>query len=205
MKLRYALILVLFGGLVILTGCLFSSGPWAEFTAVPRFDYPPLEVHFDASASSSPNGIITSYNWDFGDGEIDTGVTVTHTYWVKGIYPVTLTVTDTAGKVGMRTRTVEALNRAPHAQFEYWPYMVGVDQAMTFDASESYDEDGYIVEWIWSFGDGSSGAGEEVEHTYLSAGTNGYKYPVTLTVIDEDGASGSLTRYVQVIGCDSCP
>jgi len=204
MRFRIIPILVLLCGLVVITGCLFSSAPRAEFSANPRFDYPPFEVEFDASASSSPNGAITTYEWSFGDGETGTGVKASHTFTEKGIYPVVLTVTDSTGTVGTRTRNVQALNRVPHAEFTYWPYMVGTNQEVTFDASTSYDEDGYIVEWIWAFGDGTSAEGEVVRHTYLSAGGHGKKYPVTLTVIDEDNASKSVTKLVQVVGCDSC-
>jgi len=204
LRLRIVLTSILLCALLSATGCLFSSGPRAEFSATPLFDYPPFEVAFDASASSSPNGAITAYAWSFGDGETGAGVKASHTFTEKGIYPVVLTVTDSTGAVGTRTRNVEALNRVPHAEFTFWPNMVGVNQEVTFDASTSYDEDGYIVEWIWSFGDGTSAEGEVVGHSYLSAGAQGKKYPVTLTVIDEDNASKSVTWPVQVVGCDSC-
>lgn len=204
MRVRIVLMFILLCGLALTTGCLFSSAPRAEFTATPLFDYPPFVVEFDASASSSPNGAITTYGWSFGDGETGTGVKVSHTFTEKGIYPVVLTVTDSTGAVGTRTRNVQALNRVPHAEFTFWPNMVGVNQEVTFDASTSYDEDGYIVEWIWTFGDGTSAEGEVVGHTYLSAGGQGKKYPVTLTVIDEDNAGKSVTKLVQVVGCDSC-
>ena len=38
-----------------------------------------------------------SYQWDFGDGNSGTGMSVTHTYTSPGIYIATLTVTDDAG------------------------------------------------------------------------------------------------------------
>jgi len=204
MKVKYVFILVLLAGLFALGGCLFSSSPRAEFSADPEFAFPPLTVHFDASASSSPNGAIVSYAWNFKDGETDTGVNVTHTFYEKGVYPVTLTVTDSTGAVAAITHNVEALNHAPHAEFTYRPYMVGVNQDATFDGSGSYDEDGYIVEWLWAFGDGTTGSGEEVVHVYLSAGASGKRYPVALTVIDDNGKSSSVTHSIQVVGCDSC-
>jgi len=201
---RILLMFILLCNLVLATGCLFTSGPRAEFSATPLFDYPPFEVAFDAGASSSPNGAIVTYGWAFGDGETATGVKTSHTFTEKGLYPVVLTVTDSTGAVGTRTRNVQGLNRVPHADFVFWPNMVGVNDEVTFDASTSYDEDGYIVEWIWSFGDGTSAEGEVVGHAYISAGGQGKKYPVTLTVIDEENASKSVTKSVQVVGCDSC-
>ena len=53
---------------------------------------------FDASGSSDPNGTITSYRWDFGDGQTSTRSTPTasHTYAIAGLVTVTLTITDKA-------------------------------------------------------------------------------------------------------------
>jgi PKD repeat protein len=53
-------------------------------------------VTFNGTGSSDNVGIV-SYEWDFGDGTIGTGVTVTHTYTTEGTYIVTLTVKDAAG------------------------------------------------------------------------------------------------------------
>ena len=189
--------------IALLTGC-GTAGPQASFTATPMYDYPPFEVAFDASASSSPYGSIVSYEWDFGDGDSDTGQEVEHTFEEKGIYVVTLTVRDSEGYTGIRSRSVEGLNRVPTAYFTYSPYMVGVGDDLRVDASDSEDEDGEIVEYIWDFGDGSVGEGVKATHVYESAGGSGIKMPITLTVIDDDNGVASITRYVQVVGCDSC-
>ena len=189
---------------LILSGCLGGPTPNAAFTATPQFGYPPLDVTFDASAASSPNGAIISYTWDFGDGETDTGMTTSHIYNEKGIYRVTLVVTDSDGKTGARSMSVEAMNRAPVALFDHWPYVVSVNYPMEFDASDSYDDDGEIVQYLWSFGDGTTGEGMVVEHEYRTAGGSGWKPTVTLTVIDDNGASGSRQMQVNVVGCDSC-
>lgn len=189
---------------VLLGGCLFSRAPQAEFTCVPAKGYPPFTVHFDASLSSSPDGNIVSYAWDFGDGTSGIGRTTEHTFTKKGVYPVCLTVTDSTGAVGTVCHNVYALNRSPHAAFTYYPYMVGKGDPVYFDASASSDPDGEVVEYLWTFGDGTTTTGEYVEHIYTSAGGSGTQYPVTLTVVDDDGARDSVTQYVHVVGCDSC-
>ena len=51
-------------------------------------------VTFDASASYDPDGIITTYYWDFGDGTNGNGLSLDHTYTSVGTFYVTLTVTD---------------------------------------------------------------------------------------------------------------
>ena len=55
------------------------------------------------------------------------------------------------------------------------------------EGSDSYDPDGEIVYWRWGFGDGNYGAGETVDHVYLSWNWNGTGYDpfsVSLTVTD---------------------
>ena len=52
---------------------------------------------FDASASLDPDGAITSYVWEFGDGTSGSGATASHTYSTGASYTVMLTVTDNAG------------------------------------------------------------------------------------------------------------
>jgi hypothetical protein len=61
------------------------------------------EIIFNGSTSLDHEGTIESYVWNLGDGTIKTGVTVTHSYVNKGIYPVTLTVTDNASNTDNQT------------------------------------------------------------------------------------------------------
>ena len=57
---------------------------------------------------------------------------------------------------------------------------------VVFDASESYDPNGQITEWIWEFGDGEIGEGPVVEHQY---GLENLSLPliVSLTLTDDMG------------------
>lgn len=56
-----------------------------------------LSVHLDASGSSDPDGSVTSYAWDFGDGSTGSGAVTDHVYATGGRYDVALTVVDDAG------------------------------------------------------------------------------------------------------------
>jgi PKD repeat protein len=197
-------LVIVVAAVAALSGCFLQSAPRAEFTATPAFDYPPLDVTFNASSSSSPNGPIVNYSWDFGDGATAGGVIVTHTYTEKGVYEVTLEVRDSAGETGTRTKSVEALNRVPVARFTINVYTTGVRQPVWFNASESTDSDGEIVDYLWDFGDGATDEGMLVEHEYQSAGGTGWRPEIMLTVVDDNGATNSVMHQVLIVGCDSC-
>lgn len=70
--------------------------PLAQFTIYPTGENA-LEMHFEAQASSDPDGQLVSYQWEFGDGSSTSGEQVTHAYNAPGEYIVTLTVEDNAG------------------------------------------------------------------------------------------------------------
>jgi len=203
-NLRMAIGVLVLAAALAVSGCISTSSPHAKFTKTPKEGYPPLEVTFDASASSSPNGAIVSYEWDFGDDEAGSGVTVEHTYTEKGTYSVTLVVTDSTGATAARTDEVQALSLPPVAKFTVTPYYVTVDEAVWFDASDSYDPDGEIVDYLWDFGDGTSDEGVVVSHEYTSANGTGWRPQIILTVVDDDGVVSMAKGEVRVVGCDSC-
>lgn len=57
----------------------------------------PALVVFDGSGSSDPEGDPLAYLWDFGDGDVGSGVTPSHIYDVAGTYEPSLVVTDPGG------------------------------------------------------------------------------------------------------------
>lgn len=71
--------------------------PDAEFVFSPTAPKVGETVVFDASGSSDPDGVITRYQWAFGDGSTGSGVTATHVYGTAGDFTVTLAVTDDDG------------------------------------------------------------------------------------------------------------
>ena len=79
-----------------------NQPPTARFT----YTCTELTCSFDGSSSSDPDGTITSYSWNFGDGGTAAGATTSHTYGADGSYNVTLTVTDNEGATGSTSQTV---------------------------------------------------------------------------------------------------
>ncbi|MFM1767857.1 MAG: hypothetical protein RJA22_386 [Verrucomicrobiota bacterium] len=162
-------------------------------------------VSFDASQSRDPDGLITSYGWEFGDGTTGTGPTASWAYAAPGTYEVTLRVTDEWGAVAVDKAvvTVTAVpvgNQPPVAD-------AGQDRTGTnrvpvsFHAGGSRDPEGSALVYQWNFGDGSTGAGLLVSHVYASAG----QYVVELTVTDAGGATARDTAVVSVVASANQP
>jgi VCBS repeat-containing protein len=139
-------------------------------------------------ASSDPDGQVTAWSWDFGDGSTaSTQQNPLHTYPGDGTYTVTLTATDNDGAADAAAASVTVQapkNKAPHAEFEV--ACPNQDLTCTF-TDKSSDDDGNVVSWHWDFGDGQSSTDQSPSHTYAAPGT----YHVTLTVTDNGGAAAS--------------
>ena len=139
-------------------------------------------------------------HWDFGDGAASSQRNPTHSYGTPGGYQVKLTVTDDDGAKDTRARTAEPKaappppsppNKPPHADFQVHCH----DGACAFE-DRSKDDDGTIVSWSWSFGDGDTSGERNPVHTYPGKG----HYDASLTVTDNDGASNTKTSRIDMKG-----
>lgn len=155
-----------------------------------------LECSFDGSTSSDADDSIVSYEWDFGDGSAPmTEAAPTHTFTGPGTYTVSLTVTDEFDAQGTATVQLKVLANQPPVAVVGEPVCDVLKCA--FDGSGSSDPDSgdSVAGYSWDFGDGSPKVeGVDPSHSYDAAGT----YTVTLTVVDEQGASASVTYDVTV-------
>ncbi len=66
----------------------------------------------------------------------------------------------------------------------------------SFDGGSSSDTDGTVTAYAWDFGDGTNGSGATPSHVFAVPGT----YTVALTVTDDDGAVGTISKPVTVTG-----
>ena len=85
-------------------------------------------------------------------------------------------------------------NQPPVATFSFKPDIPVIGGVVAFNASESYDPDGNISEYLWDFGDGTTAYGKIVEHVFNSSGM----YTVALTVVDDKGMKNTTVKTVQV-------
>jgi PKD repeat protein len=81
-------------------------------------------AYFNGTNSYDPDGTIVSYDWDFGDGNMGSGITASHVYSTDGIFTVTLTVTDNDGANDTDTCVVTVLVVYPAPPTDFWAVLV---------------------------------------------------------------------------------
>jgi hypothetical protein len=74
-----------------------------------------------------------------------------------------------------------------------------VNETITFDGSQSYDNDGNITQFLWNFGDGSTSTQATATHAYTQANTYNY----SLRVTDNDGATDQKTGQITISGAST--
>lgn len=164
-----------------------AGGPYAAAVGTP--------VILDGSASRDPDGSITAYAWNFGNGTSGSGATPSATYATAGTFNVTLTVTDNGGATHQASTTVTVTtNTQPPVANAGGPYAGAVNVAINFSGAASRDPDGSVVSYLWNFGDGTTASGVTAVHAYTAAGS----YTVRLTVTDNDGLTNSASTTAQV-------
>ena len=195
-----ALVMVHMMLLGLVAGCIgaldTTVDPRATLEAYPTLIQEGEMVTLDARESSPVEGVITKYEWDFGDGttaETVIGFT-SHTYLAYGQYTVRITVTNDQGGTDDAIATI-VVNGAPVVNISM-PATVRAGDAALLDASNSFDPEGNPLTFAWDLntlvdsdgdGDSSNDADETTEAILLDTSTSGLIYG-SLRVDDGAGA-----------------
>ena len=176
-----------------------NNAPIAAASATPRTGIAPLAVTFDSTGSFDSDGMLSAYNWNFGDGASSTRANPSHTYNNVGNFTATLTVTDDDGATASASVSISvtaAPNNAPTAVAAASPLSGDSPLSVDFDSSGSMDTDGNIAAYAWDFDDGARSTQRNPSHTYNNAGN----YTAVLTVTDDRGATGTDSVDIEVTG-----
>lgn len=160
---------------------------------------PPLRVQVTAADSTSRNGEIVGYAWDFGGEAAADGREAAHTFTTVGRRLVRLTVIDESGAtasdaVEVRVNGTDA-NR-PTARITSDVTSGGAPLTVFFDGSSSSVEGDTIVDYFWDFGDGQQSRRPAPSHVFVSRGD----YTVTLRVVTGGGMEDTATVAISVAG-----
>jgi len=142
-----------------------QDGNWAGQASIPQSGGGSF-----CDAAASPDGSVFYFLWD-SDGEI---------YFTSN---------------SSSPPPPSPLNQPPISDFTFNPATGEYPLKVTFDGSASYDPDGSVVAYAWTFGDGGSGGGKIVSHTFQKNGT----FTVKLTVTDDKGATGTYSRPIKIL------
>lgn len=172
-----------------------TAAPVAAFTVAANTCLGDSTVFKDTSVS---NGLaISSWLWDFGDGQTSSNQNPTHAYTTAGNFTVTLTVSAGSSSCAATplTKTIH-IGAKPVAGFTAsTPNCAG--QPVTF-TDRSTTSEGTITSWVWDFGDQSASqtlaTNTSFTHTFSSAGT----YTVTLLVTTDAGCVNASTQTIVV-------
>ena len=187
------------------TGILDTvSEPRATMEAYPLLIQEGEMVTFDARESDAVEGIITEYQWDFGDGEKRETVSgfTSHTYKRFGAYTVTLTVENDQGGAD-DTSVVVVVNGAPVIDLKY-PENPRAGDSILLDASGSVDPEGSDLKFTWDLdwgvdsdgdGDGRNDIDSSENQVLLPTNKSGI-YLGSVTI--DDGQEGVLTEVFEL-------
>lgn len=186
-----------------------NIAPKARFTLSPLSGLYPLNVSFDASASSDSDGQIVSYKWNFGDGDKGSGVQVQHLYQQKNFYQITLTVTDDDGATGTAAAEVEVLGIYPPLNVQYQRHVnrnlfsIEYLYRITWDANPRNEEVGakIVAYKIYRRPAGQGGYGflvnvpvsnQAYEYLDRTLGSVDRQYDYAITALDSNGRESDM-------------
>jgi PKD repeat protein len=158
-------------------------------------------VNFTAFNSTDPDGNITKYLFDFGDGTNSSWGLLSiasHIYKDAGAYNVTVRVMDDDENVSAPSSPlkVTVTNAVPIINATVMPGRGNTSTGFRFTVGGgSYDPDGTIVSYEWDFGDGSKASGLSNTHNYSKPGN----YTINLRATDDKGSFSDFQLAIVVL------
>ncbi len=158
-------------------------GPTAEFSAAPQTPFINQAVQF-TDLSNPGTGTISSWLWDFGDGQSSNLQNPSHMYSMAAAFSVYLVVTTEVGSDDeMKMNFINVQPAPPTADFTVSDTTPMPGQSVQF-TDLSIPGSSPISAWSWNFGDGGSSTLQSPAHIYVAQGiyTTMSLYTVSLTV-----------------------
>ncbi len=166
---------------IVKTSYIEVLQPIAKFEAFQTSaECPPLITTF--VDRSSPD--VTSWKWNFGDGQSSALQNPTNTYLIPGDHTVSLEISNTAGCTASFTVENQVLLGGPYGDFSITSETICANDSVSFLATATNTE-----KYIWDFGDGNvlNTSNNLVTHVYSNAA------PANLSLILVDNKGCRVT------------
>ena len=148
-------------------------------------------AHF-ADHSTSADGTISGWLWDFGDGNVSTSQNPDHIYTQSGSYPVSLIVVSSNGcQAILQQNGIVNSFPSPLADFE-----MDAAQATNISPVIHYTNmsSGYTA-YFWTFGDGTTNSTEENPvHVFADTGS----FLTQLVVTNNYGCRDTILKTIEI-------
>lgn len=172
------------------------AGLTAVILAQPFAGPAPLKIKFDGSASSTDEGEIVNYIWEFpGREPVNYGAQIEYEFQKVGNYVVRMSVLTSEGKTASDEIIVSA--RAPIVSADFRVVPTSGAAPLVVQATPGISK-GVIQKYEWDWGDGSPlvtlFVPDSVQHTYSALGT----YTIKLRLTDQNGIVSEKTQTVDV-------
>ena len=176
--------------------CARNAAPKADFF-VKEAAFTGEQLNLSGITSDDPDGTISAYSWDFGDGVSAQGRDVTHSFANPGVYEIKLTVSDScnaASESQMTVRTYAAPTGIIRHSIPLYSSYSPTYEYISFHA-EGVDDPGAFYVWNYTLPSGQTGTG--YGNYWSSAFSSAGSVTLQLTVYD------SMNQGASVIAQDS--
>lgn len=163
--------------------------PIASFDVASDCNSPMIRTFTDHSIGAD------TWLWNFGDGTTSTEINPVHTFTSGGTYTVTLTVTNLQSGCDFETsQTVRIISETA----DFIASQTNVCRNMTVNFEAVGSNPANISSYRWLFGDGTSGTGHNISHSYAQSGL----YDISLIIVDRNGCRDTMVKpqYIRVNG-----
>jgi PKD repeat protein len=162
-----------------------------------------LERHFYAGLM--PNRVPLEICWYFGDGT-DTcinlpnpvasqSLTIAHHYPAPGVYHICVKVRYDGGCIATKCREV-VIRSQTNLCGGYMTDSVTGPRTFLFKGFSVMNANDHVIGWRWTFGDGTSGNGQQISHTYANSGN----YEACLYITTDLGCETRICKRVAIVG-----
>jgi gliding motility-associated-like protein len=194
-KLNHSLTKLIAVFVIFYSGTTPVSGqtPVANFTANKTSGCAPLTVSFTDQSTGAP----TSWNWQFGNGQLSTARNPVVSFSQPGTYTVKLVVRNANGIDEEEKIDYITVSSSPSASFSANLTTACVPATIQFTDQSSTPAGATIAQWQWYDGDGGSSTLQNPSHTYNATGF----YTVSLTITSSTGCTSTavIGNYIRIV------